>query len=239
MGKFIFTCLILLVGIGGYSQTIVYYDPDGNLRRIVDINSEGNKLFSKIGLKFIVTADDVSFSNVLKQYNPSYFILNSLIYQSKKRDLNLVPVFIFKKGDKISYTKKLVTFSSEISLKNIANRILASSFRDVKELLPYDLRVLKVPKDLDALLAMKFMQSDVALVSESSIEIFKTISPVDFGLLRVIFTSKEIFNPVFCYSQDMEKKVEDVKRLFLLPEAKSFLSILLFDGISLDVSKLK
>ncbi|MFN4245209.1 MAG: hypothetical protein ACK4F9_03550 [Brevinematia bacterium] len=233
------TLFSLTLAIIGYTQTIVYYDPDGNLKRIVDINSEGNKLFGKIGLKFVVTADENSFNNALKQYNPEYFILNSIIYQSKNKELNLSPVFLFKKGNKTYYTKKVVTFSDEVSMKNITSKILASSFKDVKGIIPYDLRILKVPKDLDALLAMKFMQADAALVSENSIDIFKTISPVDYSLLKVISTSREIYNPVFCYSQGNRGKVEEIKKLILSPEAKGFLSLLLFDGISEDISNLK
>lgn len=101
---------MMTVSLGVYSQTVVYYDPDGNLRRIVDISSEGNKLFGSIGLKFVVTADENSFNNALKQYNPEYFILNSIIYQSKRKDLNLEISFIFLKNKNYTYTKKLVTF---------------------------------------------------------------------------------------------------------------------------------
>ncbi|MCS7298806.1 MAG: hypothetical protein RMJ37_02435 [Spirochaetia bacterium] len=235
---------LLLLWVNAYSQTVVYYDPDGNLRRIVDINSEGSKLFSKVGLKFVVTADENSFNNAVKQYSPEYFILNSIIYQTKKKSLDVDASFVFERNKKVTYTKRVVTFQEGIGIKDLGNSVLASSFRDISDIVPIETRVLKVPKDLDALLAMKFKQADFALVSESSIDVFKSISPVDFGLLKVVYTSREIYNPVFCYvlGKGSLSKVREVERLLLTPEAKQFLSLMLFDSINNDpkiISKVK
>ncbi|MCX8029650.1 MAG: hypothetical protein N2712_06630 [Brevinematales bacterium] len=236
MRKLFVTLLIVLLGGISFGQTLVYYDPDGNLRRIVDINSEGNRIFSKIGLKFFIAVDDNSFNSVVKQYSPEYFIMNSVIYQSRKRSLNLEAAFVFEKDKKTTYAKKIVTFQEGLGLKDIATRVLASSFRDISEIVPIEAKILKVPKDLDALLAMKFKQADFAIVSESSIDVFKTISPVDFGLLRVVYTSKEIVNPVFCFVQGKESpsKIREIQRLLVSSDAKQFMSLLLFDNISDD-----
>lgn len=225
-----------LVSSFAMGQTLVYYDPDGNLRRIVDISSEGNKIFSKLGLKFFVSADEISFENLLKQHNPEYFIMNSVIYHSRKKNLNLSVAFVLERDNKTTYTKKIVTFQEGLTLKDLQNRVLASAFRDISDIVQVNARILKVPKDLDALLAMKFKQADFALVSESSIEIFKSISPVDFGLLKVVYTSREIVNPVFCYIQGRESisKIREIERTLLSPEAKQFMSLLLFDSINSD-----
>ncbi len=244
MKRFLVVILMMTVSLGVYSQTVVYYDPDGNLRRIVDISSEGNKLFGSIGLKFVVTADENSFNNALKQYNPEYFIMNSIIYQSKRKDLNLEISFIFLKNKNYTYTKKLVTFQEGLTAKDLRDKVLASSFKDVSDIVPIEARVLKVPKDLDALLAMKFKQADVAIVSESSIEIFRSISPFDSSLLKIIYTSREIFNPVFCYSvgKGSPSKAKEIERLLLSDTAKQFMSLLMFDSVSSDskiISKMK
>ncbi|MGB9620877.1 MAG: hypothetical protein ACPL4C_00375 [Brevinematia bacterium] len=229
----IFSLVFTLVS---FSQTLLYYDPDGNLRKIVDINAEGNKLFGKLGIKFIVAADDLSFSKAFEQYSPQFVILNSIIYSSKKSELGLSPLAIFTKKGKYSYTKKVVSFSEDVNFGMLKNKILSSSFKSVNDILGFEPKVLKVPKDLDALLAIKFRQADVALVSEDSIEIFKAISPVDYNMIKVIYTSKSIYNPVLCatkFNKD-EDLINQLISTLGSQEAKSFLGLLLFDGITTD-----
>lgn len=244
MKRFLIFLVLFSVNAVLYSQTLVYYDPDGNLRRIVDINAEGNKLFSKIGVKFFVVADENAFNNFLKQYNPEYFIMNSMIYESKKGDLNLEAISVFTRNKRFTYTKKVITFQQDFSFGDLANKVLASSFKDVSLIIPSGVRVLKVPKDLDALLAVKFKQADFALVSDTSIEVFKSISPVDFGLMKVVYTSKEIFNPVLCYVQGRGNlgKAREIERVFFGSESKQLLNLLMYDDISNDpkiISKIK
>lgn len=240
MRKLLILFLVVgLVGLG-YSQTIVYYDPDGNMRRVVDISAEGTKLFGKLGIKFLIAADEISFNKALEQYSPEIVILNSIIYSSKKSELGLKPFAIFTKKGKVSYTKKVISFSSEVTIENLKNKILSSSFKNVYDILNFEPKVLKVPKDLDALLAVKFKQADVALVSEDSIEIFKTISPLDYNLLKVIYTSKDIYNPVLCTTKfnKGENLVNNLISLLNSQEAKNLLNLMLFDSVSSDTKVL-
>ena len=61
----IVSLLLLAFFVNSYSAdfNVVYFDPDGNLRRVIEIQSEGKKYFNQIdpSINFIVIASRKTF----------------------------------------------------------------------------------------------------------------------------------------------------------------------------------
>ncbi len=241
MVKFLLIFSLAIFAYFGYSETVVYYDPDGNLRRIMDINNEGNKFFSKFNINFVATADSRSFDIAVNSFKPEFMIINSLIFQNTRNKMGLEPLFVFTKEGKITYKKKLVSFEKEFPFSLLKGSVISSPFQDLEVFLgpsAKGVRVLKVPKDMDAILALKFKQSEAALVSDDTIEVFKVISPSDFNNLNIVFTSKDILNPLFVKTSFAKKDYTAlIDKLYtsFSSQGKSFLAIMLFDGVSKKV----
>jgi hypothetical protein len=240
--KVVVVAFALFIAVSGiFAQTVVYYDPDGNIKRIFDINAQGNKVFGAIGVKFIAAADEKSFRAAM-DLKPDFVIINSLVYLREREVFSLEPIGILVRKGKYVYQKKIVSFLYS-DLDSLNGKVISSSLEEAVYTIGGGIRfrLLKVPKDLDALLAVKFRQADGAMVSEDSLEIFKAIDPTSFQNLKFVFSTKGIYNPVVCITRwGNEKDKERV--LNVLSTAKELLTIMGFDSVSDDekiLSKLR
>jgi hypothetical protein len=234
---------LLAANFSAISQTVVYYDPDGNIRRIFDINAQGNKVFGSLGMKFIAAADEKSFRAAM-DLKPDFVIVNSLVYLKEKENFSLEPIAIFLKNGKHAYQKKIVSFLYN-DINSLSGKVLSSSLEEAIYTIGGGMRfrLLKVPKDLDALLAIKFRQADAAMVSEDSLEVFKSIDPTGFQNLKFVFSTKGIYNPLVCVTKwGDQNDIEKVVNILSSSSAKELLNIMGFDSVSGDekiLSKLK
>ncbi|HMV45635.1 MAG TPA: hypothetical protein PK079_25250 [Leptospiraceae bacterium] len=225
--------------------TIVYFDPDGNLRNITSLQSEGNKYFQSISpdINFIVIASEQILSTELEKLKPQIMIVQSLYYTRQKNSLGFKPFYIFLAKDNHLYFKKIITMNPDFkTLEDLDKKIVASALpKDTtKELTggERNWKILTVPKDMDALMAIKFRQADAALVAESSLDNFKKLDPTDAQNFNSIFTTKSIFQPLvvttkYATNKDLIPKIMDsMKKIKADTNGQNFLRMLNFDDIS-------
>lgn len=224
---------------------IIYFDPDGNLRNITSLQSEGNKYFQSISpeINFWVIASEQILLTEMERLKPQFMIVQSLYYTRQKTSLVLKPYFIFLSKENHFYFKKIITMNPEIkSIDDLDKKVVASALpKDVtKELTggEKNWKILTVPKDMDALMALKFKQADAALVAENSIESFKKIDPTDSQNINAVFTTKSIYLPIgvstkFTTNKDLLNKLtESMKKIKSDANGSSFIHIMNFDDIS-------
>jgi len=227
---------------------IIYFDPDGNLVKIADILSSGKKYFSSIdsSVNFIVIGNINVLETELENIKPRMMIVNSLYFASNKAKMQLKPLLIFVKDGRNKYTKKIVQIGNSIkSVTDLTNKTLASSSskEEINKIFSYELsatKLLSVPRDIDAILALEFGQVDAAIVTDNSIKAFSVISPVDSEQLKVIFETREIFFPVGVSTKYSYKGAIYSKILKSFKEIKNnklgtkFLNSMLFTDIQTD-----
>lgn len=239
--------LIFLLNFSVFAEefTIIYFDPDGNLRNITSLQSEGNKYFQSIApeINFLVIASEQILTTELEKLKPQIMIVQSLYYTRQKNSLGFRPFYIFLAKDNHLYHKKIISMNPDLkSLDDLDKKIVASALpKDTtKELTggERNWKILTVPKDMDALMAIKFKQADAALVAESSLDSFKKLDPTDAQSINAIFTTKSIFQPLvvttkYSTNKDLVNKVTDtLKKMKTDTNGLSFLKMMNFDDIS-------
>jgi ABC-type amino acid transport substrate-binding protein len=230
------------------SFNVIYFDPDGNMMKIADILSEGKKFLASVdtNVHFIVIGNINVLESEIEKLRPQMMIVNSLYYLDNRDKFQFQPQFIFEREKDCRYTKKLVQIGNSIrstdDLKNkviacsggktSANRILAQNFDVAK--------VLAVPNDIDAILAVKFGQADAALTTDTSIGAFGAISPADYDQVKVIASSREIFLPVGVGTKFTKDTVEFNRIIKAFQEIRNskqgllFLDSLLMENVQTD-----
>ncbi|MCB1156672.1 MAG: hypothetical protein H7A25_05905 [Leptospiraceae bacterium] len=251
-----FSFLIIFAHIFGNisAGNVVYFDPDGNLRNIAGIQANGSFYFRSISKdsQFIVVANRNLMDSKVSQIKPEIMIVQSLYYKEMLKQLNLQAVYIFSYDSKLTYRKKIISLNPEIkSLSSLNKKIIASSLnkKDLISLIgkkAEEWRILNVPKDLDAIMGLKFLQADAAIVSDNSLEVFQKIDPVDYKKINILHSTDKIFRPVVVrtlYSgEESEKIIKSMQNISSDPLGKNFLKTLNLDSISnkkADLNSLK
>ena len=86
-----------------------------------------------------------------------------------------------------------IKFIEDLDKKVIASALPKEITKELAGGVERNWKILTVPKDMDALMAIKFKQADAALVAENSLESFKKIDPTDSQNINSVFTTKSIF----------------------------------------------
>lgn len=142
---------------------------------------------------------------------PIFMLAPSWLEDPANNDLGLALRVVARpqRRGKTSYRKAVMTRPGVDSLEDLARGTVAatlysmgpgstSSVLDTFHLAGDAARVVAVPKDVDALLALNFGQVDAALVTSEQYDIFARSSPSEASRLRVLAFSHEIpLPPVF------------------------------------------
>ena len=152
---------------------------------------------------------------------------------------------------KSTYRKALMTRSNIDSIDDLARGSIAATLHsmgagdpaavlDAFHLAADSAKVVPVPKDVDALLALNFGQVDAALVTSEQYEQLAQTSPVEAERLRVLAFSSEVgLPPVFATAAAgdvLRERLRDLlARLREVPDGASVLAMLGFDGFVAEV----
>jgi len=151
-----------------------------------------------------------------------------------------------------TYRKALMTRANVDSIDDLARGAIAATLHsmgsgdpaavlDAFHLAAESAKVVPVPKDVDALLALNFGQVDAALVTSEQYEQLARSNPAEAERLRVLAFSSEVgLPPVFASSSadpvERDRLRDLLARLRELPEGTSVLTMLGFDGFVAEAS---
>lgn len=227
---------------------ILFYNSDTNINNYKQLKIEFDKFFEKIGhYKFQPFDDENIFETQLKENKFCMLILSNWYYIHLQKKMALMPILkAHRKGvdtqeivlitKKMNDQKKIVlakrTVASSISLlhsKALLNRILDDKHYD------QNLNVLRVPKDIDALMAVGFGMSSYALSTFYSYHALSMINPSLYK--RFICIGKKVKIPLMiCAVLDLQKQsklIDAFVNIDKIPHGKNSIKMLGIDGFKL------
>ncbi len=227
-------CLLFLVFCTAYADTkytIYFYNPETNINNFASLKIEFDRYLSDYGLfKFQPFSDRKTFEKFIAGKNDGVFLLSSWHYQSLARKLPIESVLVGVSEGKSMHRKILSTKARYItsidSLEDIINidslegksvassgsedytrNILVQMLGEGKKNIVDSLKILTVPKDIDALMAVVFEMASLALTTEQGLTKLMSINLKQYGKLKHLVASKEILLPIIAKPKQPDERV--------------------------------
>ena len=220
------TCVLLLTTTKIFSDntyTIYFYNPETNINNFASLKTEFDKYLSNYGpFKFQPFSDRQSFEKFIVGRRDGVFVMSSWHFRQLKK---LFPIDMYarlvgvSKG-KATYEKILTAKNNIINVDLLKGKIVASSGNEdyTKNILMQmhgegkrnivdSMKILTVPKDIDALMAVGYGMADSALTTENSLTKLAAINPKQYGFLRSLSKSEEILLPIVAAPKQSDKKI--------------------------------
>lgn len=212
-----FTALILLVPVlvlalltGRTSAetrpTIYFYNPETNINRNVVLKHTLDSYLEADGdFQFQPVDDQQVFEQLVSRIPDAIFMMSSWHLQQLSSQTEITPVLRGVRNGKDTYRKLLVRQIDTAQVPDLSRMTIATSgnedysrsilrqmFPDQPESLLADTKILVVPKDIDALMAIGFGMADAALATELSLEKLSTLYKNQHQRLQIIAQSQPL-----------------------------------------------
>ena len=126
--------------------------------------------------------------------------------------------------------KTIASSGNEDYTKNVLMQMLGEGKRNIVN----SMKILTVPKDIDALMAVGYGMADSALTTESSLVKLAAINPKQFGFLRPLAKSEEILRPIVAAPKQSDENIKwlltIIEKMETLDAGKTKLKMLGVDG---------
>ena len=147
--------------------------------------------------------------------------MSSWHYRQLKREfpIDMEAKLVGVSKGKATYEKILTTKNNIINIDLLKGKIVASSGNEdyTKNILMQmhgegkrnivdSMKILTVPKDIDALMAVGYGMADSALTTENSLAKLAAINPKQYGFLRSLSKSEEILLPIIAAPKQSDEK---------------------------------
>jgi hypothetical protein len=214
--------LVFCTAYADTKYTIYFYNPETNINNFASLKIEFDHYLSDYGLfKFQPFSNRETFEKVIAGKNDGVFLLSSWHYQYLAKKLPIESVLVgVSKGKsmhrKILSTKeqyiinidslegKVVASSgSEDYTKNILVQMLGEGKKDIAD----SLKILTVPKDIDALMAVVFGMANLALTTEQGLTKLMAINLKQYRKLKHLVASKEVLLPIIARPKQPDERV--------------------------------
>lgn len=232
----------------GASNTIYFYNPETNINNFVSLKMSFDTFLSKFGnYRFQpFNNKDIFEQQVLKQKKGIY-LLSSWHYQYLRTQLDMQPLMVgVSKGvstqKKVLSVKNNLTKVEQLNGKTIASsgseqytkNLLITMLGDNVKTLLSTVKLVLVPKDIDALMAVGFGMADAALTSEKSLDNLQKLNPKQFKQLFVLKKSKNNYlslavSPI-PLSQNADELLDILEKMGINPDGEVRLRMLGLDG---------
>ena len=245
--------MLLLISTKTFASntyTIYFYNPETNINNFASLKIEFDKYLSSYGsFEFQPFSDSKSFEKFIVGRNDGVFLMSSWHFRQLKRNSSIdmeAKLVGISKG-RATHQKILTTKKNILNIDLLEGKIVASSGNEdyTKNILMQmhgegernivnSMKVLAVPKDIDALMAVGYGMADSALTTESSLIKLASINPKQYGLLRSLSKSKEILLPIVAIPKQSDENIEllltIIEKMGTVPGGKKKLKMLGVDG---------
>jgi ABC-type amino acid transport substrate-binding protein len=237
--------------------TIYFYNPEININNFASLKSEFDKYLSDYGpFQFQPFSDRETFEKLIVGKNDGIFLLSSWHYRDLKRKFPIESVLVGVSGGKSTHRKILLTreditsidllkgntvasSGSEDYTNNILMQMLGENAKDIVD----SLKILTVPKDIDALMAVGFGMANFALTTENSFAKLMTINPKQYEMQRQLAVSEEKLLPIVAVPKQPDDNIglllAIIEKMGMIPEGRKNLRMIGLDGWKkLDVAEM-
>ncbi len=242
--------------IADHKYTIYFYNPETNINNFASLKKEFDTYLSSFGeYQLQPFSERDTFDKVISEKKDGIFLVSSWHYKRLKETVPMEPALVAVSKNKstckrVLSVKKIInnlnllrgatvaSSSSEDYTKNILKKMLGE--KDIIN----SIKILTVPKDIDALMSVGFGVAAGALTTDSSLEKLAMINQKQHEMLRQLAISEEILLPIAAVprpSNDNHKKLLRImKEMGTVTEGKSKLNMLGLDNWKeLDESEMK
>ena len=235
--------------------SIFFYNSEININNFVSIKVMYDKYLFQYGIHFQPFDDKKIYENTFRKADlPTVMVSSSWHFQSLNKKNSLRPLLIATRNGKPFFIKVLSVKRPFRGIQSLAGKVVASAGslehtqslllkmlgKDKVDLLS-SIKILNVPKDIDALLALDYNVAHAALTTQDSLKLIENINPRLNKKLRTLFTSDEILMPVAAIinsgviGEPQKKIIQIMKEMKTSGDGRESLSALSIDGW-IDVS---
>jgi hypothetical protein len=190
--------------------TVYFFSPETNINNFGTLKGEFDAFLAPAGgHRFQPFSDRAKFETVLHQKRPGLYIMSSWHYTQLQEREEWTPVLIGTLKNKTTQRHVLCARRSGADLASLAGVTIASAGkRDftqglLSQILPpaqlhllTTLKVLEVPKDIDALMAVTLGGAAAAVSSEVGLERLRNTNPKQFEQLNALATGTDRLLPI-------------------------------------------
>ncbi len=246
-------CVLLLIPTRTFADntyTIYFYNPETNINNFASLKTEFDQYLSSYGpFQFQPFSDRKSFEKFIVGRSDGIFLLSSWHFNQLKKTfpIDMQARLVGISNGKATYEKILTAKNNIISIDLLKGKIVASSGNEdyTKNILMQmhgegkrdivdSMKILTVPKDIDALMAVGYGMADSALTTESSLTKLAAINPKQYGFLRSLSKSEEILLPIIATPRQSDEKmrllITIVEEMGTVLDGKRKLKMLGVDG---------
>jgi len=220
---------------------ILFYNSETNINNYKQLKIEFDRYFGKIGKYTFQPFDDKNiFENQLKQKRFCMIIVSSWYFNLLQNNISINPILIaHRKGvstqqiilvKKITHGNGIAGGNVATSMSNVYSNALLKKILDNND--DYHLNVLRVPKDIDALMAVGFGMSMYAL---STVHSFHTLSKINSPLYnKLSCIGNKVDAPLMICAVSEQTKNNKLRDALLNinknPQGKNSIKMLGIDG---------
>lgn len=201
--------------------TIYFYSSETNINNFKALKMEFDRYLSEFGAyQFQPFSERETFEQHIKGKNNCLLVLSSWHYSNIYQEYKLTPLLVGSRNKKTSQ-KSLLVISGSGDMAAIQGGRIASASSETysKSLLGQmlhdnallsQLKILTVPKDIDALMSLGFGMAKAALTTDYSLNTLKTLNPALSKKLSILAESEETLLLIVARG---EESIEDVQTL--------------------------
>jgi hypothetical protein len=232
------------------TYTIYFYNPETNINNFASLKIEFDEYLSSYGsFQFQPFSDRKSFEKFIVGRSDGVFLMSSWHFRQLKRKfpIDMEAKLVGVSKGKATHEKILTTKNNIININLLKGKIVASSGNEdyTKNILMQmhgegernivnSMKILTVPKDIDALMAVGYGMADSALTTESSLTKLASINPKQYGFLRSLAKSKEILLPIVAVPRQSDENIKllltIIEKMEIVLDGKKKLKMLGVDG---------
>ena len=222
--------------------TIFFYSSETNINNFKSLKMEFDSYLAQFGAyEFQPFSEKQTFEEHIKQQENCLILLSSWHYDTIREVFHLTPLLMGSRKGSTRQKRFLVTSGADTSLESLKNGQIASagSIQYTQMLLEEmfeapeaveGLRILTVPKDIDALMSLGFGMAKAAITTDYSLETLAKMNPPLHKKISILAESQEsrlliLAAPVHCEGnaqqlatifQDMAADQQGGKKLRML-----------------------
>ncbi|GEM_PF-300109 len=230
---FLFFCVILFgmtytVFAGPEKIVIYFYSSETKINNFKSLKMEFDRWISKSGpYEFQPFEDRETFERHIKGKNKCLLLLSSWHYSNIHKKYSLTPSLVGVRNGQ-NHQKRILVAGKSDNMNSVVKGPVASASdiaytRNVLRDMFADknaadiVRILTVPKEIDALMSVGFKMSKSALITENALSNLKMLDPRLHSKMKTITEGKASLLPILAvpesFVKDAEKIVQIIKDL--------------------------
>ncbi|GAK59368.1 hypothetical protein U27_06352 [Candidatus Vecturithrix granuli] len=243
---------------GAETITIYFYSSETNINNFKALKMEFDRYLSEFGTyQFQPFSERETFEQEIKEKQNCVLVLSSWHYTNIYQEYKLTPVLVGSRNGKTSQ-KNLLVNNGKIDLATINEGRIASASSEhysktlLSQMLHDDtllsqLKILMVPKDIDALMSLGFGMAKAALTTDYSLSTLNMLNPALYKQMKVLAESDEALLLIVAIpeesNEDVHSLVKILQEMPATPNGKKNMRMLGLDDWhplnSSDITKLE